>query len=491
MARLDQMKMAKEVAQLGSVLGREFAYAMLQALWWQDEETLPTALAQLVQAGLLYQRGQPSQARYLFKHALIQDAAYASMLRSTRQGYHRQIAQQLEARFPAICETQPELVAHHYTAAGCAEPAIGYWLRAGQQATQRSACQEAMSHLTQGLALLAAQPDTLERRQQELVFQMALGPVLMVLKGYGRPEVEQAYARARALCRQVGETPELFPVLYGLWRFYLSRGALHTIRELAEQLLALAQRQGDPALLLAAHSALGTTLFFLGAFALARLHLEEGIVQHTLLLHRAADVRYGEDPGGQCYHFLAWTLWHLGYPEQALQRSHEERALAQTLLHPTIQALALYGAARLRQLRRDVPETQELAEATIAFATEQGNPHYPAQGIFVRGWALFQQGQHDEGREQMQQGLAAYRAAGGEVGRPLFLALLAEAHGTVAQADTGLSLLAEAQTIIEQNGQRYVQAECHRLEGELQWHQTDPDASQAERCFQQALGASV
>jgi len=285
----------------------------------------------------------------------------------------------------------------------------------------------------------------------------------------------------------VGETPELFPVLYGLWRCYQIRGALHTAQELGDQLLTLAQHQDDPTLRLAAHAALGSTRYFLGEFAPARLHLEQGIAQHTRHPHRAADARYGEDPGGQCYQYLAFALWFLGYSDQALQRSHAARTLAQALAHLATQALALFSAARLRQFRRDVPEAHELAEATIAVSAEHGNAYQLAHGTVMHGWALFQQGQHEEGLEQMHQGLAALRTAGGEVGRPYFLTLLADAYGTVAQADTGLSLLTEARTIMDQNGQRFVDAECHRLEGELRLHQTEPDASQAEGYFQQAL----
>jgi class 3 adenylate cyclase/tetratricopeptide (TPR) repeat protein len=334
MARLDQLNRAKEVAQLGAVLGREFSYEMLQMVASQDEATVHAGLAQLVEAELLYRRGRPPRSRYRFKHALIQDAAYASLLRSTRQQVHQQVAHLLETRFPELVETQPELVAHHYTEGGCPEQAIVYWQRAGQRASERSANQEAIQHLTQGLELLSILPETPARHQHELAVQMALGPALMVLKGLGHPEVEQAYARARALCQQVGETLARFPVLYGLWQCYRARGDLQTARELGDQLLTLAQGQDDPTLLLAAHAALGTTLYFLGAFAPARRHLEQGIAQLILQLHRAADVRYGEDPGVQCYRFLAWTLWLLGCPEQALHRSHEARTLAQALAHP-------------------------------------------------------------------------------------------------------------------------------------------------------------
>jgi predicted ATPase len=223
------------------VLGREFAYDLLQAIAPQDEDTLQAGLAQLVGAELLYQRGRPPRARYIFKHALIQDAAYASLLKSTRQHIHQQIAQVLEARFPAIVETQPELVAQHYTAAGCTEQAVRYWQRAGQQASDRSANAEAISHCTTGLELLKTLPETPERTQQALALYIALGAALLVAKGHGAPEVEHTYTQARALCQQVGETPQLAPVLFGLWRFYVVRPQLHTARELGETLLRLVQ----------------------------------------------------------------------------------------------------------------------------------------------------------------------------------------------------------------------------------------------------------
>ena len=247
MARLDQLNRAKEVAQLGAVLGREFAYELLQAIAPQDEDTLQAGLAQLVAAELLYQRGRPPRARYIFKHALIQDAAYASLLKSTRQQVHQQVAQVFEARFPALVETQPELVAQHYTAAGCTEQAVRYWQRAGQHASDRSAHLEAISHFTTGIELLTTLPETPEHTQHALTLYIALGAALQMTKGHAAPEVEHAYTQARALCQQVGETPELVPVLLGLWRFYIARSQLHTARELGETLLRLAQRSRRPA----------------------------------------------------------------------------------------------------------------------------------------------------------------------------------------------------------------------------------------------------
>ena len=345
MARLDRLATVKAVAQLGAVLGRTFAYELLQAVTPLDEASLQQALARLVDAELLYQRGVPPQATYLFKHALIQEAAYQSLLKSTRQQFHQRIAQVLETRFPASVETQPELVAQHYTAAGCAEQAVLYWQRAGQQASDRSAHLEAISHFTTGIELLKTLPETPERTQQALTLHIALGAALLMTKGHAAPEVEHAYTQARALCQQVGETPELVPVLFGLWRFYLARSQLHTARELGETLLRLAQRAHDPALAVIAHYALGVTWFCLGALPAARQHLEEGIARYTPDQRRAPVFRMGQDLGVACRLYAAWTLWLLGYPEQALARLHDALALAHELSHPFSLAYARCWAA--------------------------------------------------------------------------------------------------------------------------------------------------
>jgi predicted ATPase len=249
MARLDRLVTAKAVAQYAAVLGRHFSYAVLQAVSQVDELTLQRELGRLVDAELLYQRGLPPQATYLFKHALIRDIAYESLLRSTRQGYHQRVATVLEAQFPETAATQPEILAQHCTEAGLNARAVQYWHQAGQQAIQRSAHVEAVAHLTKGLEVLQTLPDTTERTQQELDVQITLGQALTVTKGYAAPEVEHTYARARELCQQIGETPQLFPVLRGLWNFYLIRRELWTARELAEQLISLAQRAQDLMLL--------------------------------------------------------------------------------------------------------------------------------------------------------------------------------------------------------------------------------------------------
>jgi TOMM system kinase/cyclase fusion protein len=495
MARLDRLATVKGLAQLGATLGREFSYELLQAVSPWDEGTLRHGLHQLVEAEFLYQQGLPPQATYLFKHALIQDAAYQSLLRSTRQQHHQRIAQLLEGRFPELCETQPELLAQHYTEAGLLAQAIPYWQLAGQRASERSAHLEAMAHLTKGLELLATLPDTPERAQQELDLQTTLGPTLMVTKGQAAPEVLQAYARARELCQQVGETPQLFQVLRGLWYFYLHRMELQMARELGEQLLTLAQRVGDSALLLEAHYALGNTLNYLGEFVAAQAHFAQGIALYDRQRHGTHAFRYGQDPGIFCRSYGAVTLWFLGYPDQALQRTHEALALAQELAHPFSLGNALFFATWVHQFRRERHVTQELAEAIIALGAEQGFTVLSAAGTIFRGWALVAQsrapvagqGQEEEGIAQIYQGVAAWRATGAEVFRPYVLGLLAEVSAKVGQPEEGLTLLAEALAVANDKGERRWDAELYRLKGEVLLARSAEHHAEAETCFRQAL----
>jgi predicted ATPase/class 3 adenylate cyclase len=487
MARLDRLSTARAVAQLGAVLGREFAYELIQAVTMMDEATLQRGLAQLVDAELLYQRGQPPQAQYVFKHALIQETAYQSLLKSTRQQYHQQIAQVLAVQFPDIVETQPELLAQHYTEAGLAAQAILYWQRAGQQAMQRSANLEAINHLTKGLELLETLPDTPERTQQELTLHTALSVPLMATKGAAAPEVERTYARARELCQQVGETPQLFPVLYGQWLFYLVRAQLQTARQLSEQLLILAQRAQDTTLLLEAHRALGTSLFYLGELAPARTHLEQAMTLYDPQQHRSLAFHAGQDPGVVCRGFAAWALGLLGYPDQALQRSDDTRVLAQERAHPFTLAYALDFATRIHQLRREGQLTHQWAEALLTLSREQGFTQRLATGTILWGWALAAQGQTAEGIAQMRQGLAAFRATGAELARPYYLALLAEAYEEAGQAEEGLTALAEALAAAHTTGERFCEAELARLTGESLLAQSAEHHAAVETWFQQAL----
>jgi TOMM system kinase/cyclase fusion protein len=487
MARLDRLASVKAMAQLGATLGREFSYELLQVVAPWDEGTLRLGLQQLLGAEFLYQQGLPPQATYRFKHALIQEAAYQSLLKSTRQQNHQRIAQVLEARFPELCETQPELVAHHYTEAGLNAQAVPYWQRAGQRAIERSAHLEAIAHITKGLAVLATLPDTPERTQHELDFQITLGPAVMVTKGWADPEAARVYTRAHALCQQMGETPQLFPALWGLWLFYTGRGELQTARALGEQLLTLAERVQDPVLLVQACHALGPTLFWLGELVLAQARLAQGIAHYAPQQHRAS-LRYGgHDPGVCCRYYAAWTLWVRGYPDQALQQQQEAVRLAQELAHPYTLASTLDWGAWLHQFRREGQAAQAQAEAAMTMSSEHGFVQLLAQEKILRGWALAAQGQGEAGIAQMREGLAAWGAIGAALYRAYQLMQLAEVYGTAGQAEEGLRVLAEARAAVPHKEGRFYEAELSRLEGELLLARAAAHDTEAETCFRQAL----
>jgi predicted ATPase/class 3 adenylate cyclase len=487
MARLDRLATVKSLAQLGATLGREFAYDLLQAVSPWDERTLQQGLSQLVVAELLYQRGLPPQATYLFKHALIQDVAYQSLLKSTRQHYHQRIAQVLEQRFPDTAATQPELLAHHYTEAGLHTQAIPYWHKAGLRASERSAYVEALAHLTAGLSLLPPMPATPARTQQELVLQLALGPVLAATKGNAAPEVGQAYTRARSLCQEIGDTPHHFPVLVGLWRFALIQGEILQAHELGLQLLDLAEQARDAALRLEAQRALGMTLYFLGDLMAARVHLEQGMRLYHPQQHRGHAALYGRDPGVDCYAYAALTLGLLGYPDQALAHMHTALTLAETLAHPLMQGWALAFTAWLHQFHRAERLTQERSEAAIMLAHEYGFPQVSAMGSILRGWACAMRGEGASGVAAMHQGLATWRATGTEIARPSYLALLAEWYGKAGQGAAGLDVLAEARAAAQHRQERFYEAEFYRLGGELLLAQSVDRVAEAATCFQQAL----
>ncbi len=469
LARLDRLSEARQIAQLGATLGREFSHELIQAVTSLTEEELHAALTKLVEAEILYQRGIGEQAQYFFKHALIQDTAYQSLLKSTRQQYHTQIAQVLEKQFPHTKESQPELLAHHYTEAGLIEQAIPYWELAGERASQRSAHVEAIAHLTKGLELLKTLPDTPGRTQHELALQIALGVSLMATKGFAAPETGAVYRRARELCQHVGETPQLFPVLWGLWAFYVVRAELQTALELGEQCLGLARNAQDPALLVEAHYALGATLAHLGEGLRAREHFEQVITLYDPQHHRSLAFLYGGlDPEvlGRGY-AAAWVLWFLGYPDQALTQSHAALTSAQRLAHPFSLVWALILAALLHLHRREGPLAQERAEAAIRLASEQGFVHEFAVGTLMRGGALVEQGQVEEGIAQTRQGLDAHRATGAESSGPTSLVRLAAAYGKVGQREEGLSVLTEALAVVDTTGERVYEAELYRIKGSL------------------------
>jgi class 3 adenylate cyclase/predicted ATPase len=465
MARLDRLAEGKAVAQLGAVLGRTITHELLQAVAPVDELAVWRGLVQLVKAEVLYQHGVPPQATYTFKHALLQDAAYQSLLRSTRQQIHQRTAQVLVEQFPDLVETQPELLAQHYTEAGLGELAVGYWQRAGERSSARSAYVEAVAQLTTGLEVLKTLPDTPERTQRELALYTALGGPLQVTKGWASPEVEHVYTRARELCRQVGDTPQLWAVLGGLATFYQNRGELQTAREFQEQRLALAQHQHDAARLMGVHASLESILYNLGEFPLARAHFEQSLAldephQHRLVVPTA-------DLIVNCLSIGANVLQLLGYPEQGLARLHAALKRARELAHPFTLVYAHFQAADFHRLRREGQAAQRHAEAVVALASEHGFAQRLAQGIVQRGWALAEQRRVAEGIAQMRQGLAALQSTGAKQGVPGRLGLLAEAHGKEGQIEEGLRVVAEALTMLDNNGERRRESELYCLKGEL------------------------
>jgi predicted ATPase len=487
MARLDRLVTAKAVAQYAAVIGRQFSYALLQVVSQLDEVMLQHELRRLVEAELVYQRGVPPQSTYVFKHALIQDAAYQSLLKSTRQHYHHRIAQVLEAQFSAMAEAQPELLAHHCTEAGLTEKAIGYWETAGQSAVQRSAHVEAIAHLRHGLALLATLPETPQSLRRDVDMLILLGASLIATKGYTAPEVAQTYIRARHLCAHLDDPHQRFPVLRGLWIYYLTCAELQTTDELSAQLLSLAQHVQDAAMLVVAHRVVGATLFQRGAVAEAHAHFTQGIACYDAQQHRASALLYGEDAGIICYSLDAWMLWFLGYPDQGKRLNDAAVTLAQQSAHPFSLGFILSFAATFHQMRREVRPAQAYAEAAISLPTDQAFPYWRALGSMLRWWVLAQQGQAREGLAQLHEGLKAFRTMGAELWRPYWLAFLAEAQGTLGEPETGLTVLAEALTLADTTGERWYEPELYRLKGVLLLQQSADYQTEAASCFAQAI----
>jgi len=464
----------RTILEAASVAGAEFSAAAVAAGSEQSAEAVETHCDNLVRREQFLRARGTSEwpdgtiaGCYGFVHALYQEALYEQISASRRIRLHKQIGEREEQGYGERASEIAAELAVHFERGRDTQRAVRYHQRAEQNALLRSAHQEAITHLSKGLELLKTEPDTPERIQQELALQTTLGPALMAVKGYGAPELEQVYTRARELCRQLDEAPHLFPALWGLVMFCLTRADYESGYELGEQLFTLARSVQDPALLLQAHSALGQTFSYRGEFGCARDHCEQGIALYDSRQHRSLAFLYGEDAGVVCSFHEAWNLWHLGYADQALKGSNNALALAQELSHSHSLAFASYFAAILHQFRREVQTAQEQAEVTITFSTEQGFPYWLGMGTILRGWALAEQGQAEEGIAQINQGLAAYRATGAEWGKTYFLALLTEAYGKAGQPEEGLTVLAEALAVVDKTGERMYEAELYRLRGEL------------------------
>jgi DNA-binding NtrC family response regulator/predicted ATPase/class 3 adenylate cyclase len=497
-ARIDRLPPeAKRLLQVAAVIGKDVTWPLLAAVAEASEEVLQDALASLQEAEFLYETRFFPERVYTFKHVLSQEVASQSLPDSRRRHVHERIARTLTERFPGTAETQPELLAHHYTEAGLTEVAVTYWQQAGERATQRSAYVEAADHLTRGLMLLATLPETPARIETELTLRIALGAALQATKGYGAPEVEQTYARARQLCQHLGDLPRLSWILHGLQAFYYVRAELRTARELGAQLLALAERRPDPVRQVGAHMALGQSLLLMGDLATARTHAAQGERLYRTQQHRFRQAPYVVNPGGSCLQIEAQSLWLLGYPSQALRKSQQALGLAQELAQPYNLAWNLVITALIHQFRREHDAARTYAERVLTLAAEQGFPNWSAWGTVLQGWAVAEAGQVEAGQTHVRQGLAACQRLGSEIGRPLVLGMLAEMCGRAGQAAAGLDLLATALTLIDKSGEGVWEAELHRLRGELLLRQATVQrprthaqvalALEAATCLQRAL----
>jgi class 3 adenylate cyclase/predicted ATPase len=466
LARLDRLGTAKGMAQWGAALGRQFSYALLQASSQREEDALQRDLKLLVEAELLYQRGIAPHATYQFNHALIQEAAYESLLRTTRQYYHQRIAQTLTARFPETVQTQPELVAYHYTAAGLHEHAMAYWQQAGRVAQERSAHEEAIAHLSKGLEGLMTLSESDERDQQELAFCIDLGKSLTTTKGWSGPEAETTYVRAWELCQRTGNTSQLASVLWGYSQVYVVRADLTKHREVGTQLLSLAEQRPDATLLMLAHWLQGTNLFHTGDYVASLQHLEQAYALYDPQ-RRPTHVTLGVDLRVFTLAYISHALWGLGYPEHAVLRSGEALALAQEVHHPFSCALAQAYAAMLYQFRQEPHTANEHANLALALCSEHNIAYYRAWATIMQGWSLAEQGQQEEGIAQMHQGLTTIQATGGKLRLPYYLALLAKVYGYRRQVEKSVRLLDEACADMKQTGEHFWRAEQHRLQGEL------------------------
>jgi class 3 adenylate cyclase/predicted ATPase len=493
-ARIDRLgERERHVLQTAAVIGRTFTEPILRRVVELPETELGRALDRLTAAEFIYEQALYPELEYIFKHALTQEVAYQSLLNERRLTLHEHVAQAIESVFAGRLDEHLSELAHHYSHSRNTDKAIDYSRLAGERAVRLSANVEAISHLTRGLELLKTLPDTSLRAERELALQIALGVPLSAVRGLASPEAGSLYARARELCQQVGETPELFRVLRGLWEFHELRAEYRTAFELAEELLALAERLQDRALLLIAHDVMGDTSLWVGDFPAARAHLEQGFRLYDVDEHRSHAFRHGYDTGVACLCFGANALWFLGYPDQALRRAGEALRLARGLDHTFSLVLALYFSALLHHFRRECQAVRDQAAEALRISTEQSFGFWLGSAEVIHGWALAEAGQAQEGLTQIRQGIADTRATGQELQVQHFLGFLAEAHRRTNQPEEGLDVLTEALTIVERTGERFWEAELHRVYGELSLWVTAPATRDsavlvsAEESFRKAI----
>jgi predicted ATPase/sugar/nucleoside kinase (ribokinase family) len=465
-ARLDRIgAAAREVAQIGAVLGREFSYELIQPVAERSDAELQAALARLTEAGLLFCRAAPPHASYLFKHALVQDAAYGTLLRARRQELHARAAAALEQNFADLVERQPELLAHHLTDAGDAERAIRQWLKAGQHATARSTFHEAIAHLERGIGLLGSLPEASIGNALEVELRLALGHCLLPIKGQDSREVRQAYARACELAERQSAALPLFQAVYGLWQTRASSGQISSARPFSEKLLHLTSHEADSGLRLQAHHSAWTTDWWSGEIASADKHAEAGRRLYDPEEHRSHRHLYGgHDPGVCARQTGANTQWLLGYPEKALRLGRETLDLAEGITHPFSLLVACRNVAGLHLSRREPELALRLVERWEAVAAEQRFV-VPVQPGMLRGPALAMQGATDEAVSCLREALAALARRGATRYRPYGLAYLAEALALRGEYAPAIVAIREGFETMDTTGERWWEAELHRVNG--------------------------
>jgi len=477
----------REIAQIGAAIGREFSYSLLRAVVGRDETALRDALAQLEQAELVFCQGEPPEAVYSFKHVLVRDAAYESMLKSRRQQLHGQIARALEQGFADIVANQPEIAAHHFTEAGLVESAIDYWLKAGQQAARRSANAEALNHFARGLELLPKIDDPMLRNKSELLLQTSLGHSLRSIKGWSVDSVKRAYTRALQLCKDSGFDEHTLPAVFGLWTWNFLRAALGEAQTLAEHLVNTAETAHDSVFKVLAHEALGFTLFARGKFAAAHAALERSMSMCEDGKAAAYLDLSAQDPRVHVRLYDGMALWVLGYPDQALRICDEARRYADASQHPFSEAMVRTISLRVHQLRDEAAIVARQADAAIALCEEHGFVHYLAMALILRGWATAQQGEFEKGVAEIQTGLEKERATDALLFESYTLGLLADACIKNEQYRQGFEFLNQAQLRLDdENSERFYAAEIYRLLGET-YLRSRRELDQAERCFFKGL----
>ncbi len=462
-ARLDALGAAKEVALVGAVVGREFSYQLLLTVLPMKEAELQAALGDAVGKELFYQRGAPPEATYLFKHALLRDAAYGSLLRSKRAELHGAVAGALERHFPQIAASHPELLAHHYAEAGQIRPAIDRWREAGRRSLQRSANQEATLHLKHALDLLATQPRSPERDREELDLQIELGSATLMSHGWGSAGGAQCYARARELCLTVGDDRERFPILWGFWIIHLMRSELTEWRETAAELLAIAERHRDPAMLVQAHHASWGN-FYTGEFASQLEHVARGLSHYDPAQHSRLAPQYGGHDAGVCGHaHRGVALWATGHPERSGESFAAALALADQIASPLVQAHALVMSCTLPLFRSDWPGAFRAADAALALSSELGLPTWIHMTAVLRGWALVALGEAPDGLAQIRRSLQSREI----IATATYQAFYAEALHLVGATEEALATLHEALPLMERRGERLWLANAMALKGDL------------------------